>query len=410
MRNTALFVSWCRPDLIRPRTVQIGRVAKGLAAIGWEIPLVCATFDNEADLFDRELRSLYGTAFSKEKQVVDLNSYSVHGRREYDLAHKNRSVPAWSSAVTAEVGRWISFRRRPLVVSFAQPWDCHTAVLAAKLRYPRIRWVAHFSDPWATNPYLAGQSEEVTRTAAQRERQVIEAADAVIFVTEMTSEMTMRQYPEEWRRKAVVIPHSTDSDLAVAVSSRPSDPRIFRLTHTGALYSGQRSGDGLYVAIHELQNEQVVGRDFQLRLVGEMPTALSATIDSLGIRQMVSVATPLYFLPSLTEMNQASALLVIDADLEPSPFLPSKIFDYLLFDRPMIALTPRGSTTEKFLSGLGYETAPPNDVSAIKQVIARMVERWRRGELKVTAEHRAARKKFDLRNVAKQYSELFHRL
>jgi hypothetical protein len=55
------------------------------------------------------------------------------------------------------IGSWERWRRRPIVISFAQPWTSHLAVLAAIRQHPRLRWAAHFSDPWIDSPCFARQ-------------------------------------------------------------------------------------------------------------------------------------------------------------------------------------------------------------------------------------------------------------
>ena len=65
-------------------------------------------------------------------------------------------------------------------------------------------------------------------------------------------------------------------------------------------------------------------------------------LSEMGLEDCVSWTEPLYYSRSLKEMADANVLVVIDADFEVSPFLPSKIFDYLLFDRPILGLTPPG--------------------------------------------------------------------
>jgi glycosyltransferase involved in cell wall biosynthesis len=415
MRKTALFVSWCRPDLIRPRAVQVGRVAKGLFERGWKLHLICSTFDNEADLFDRELNQLYGQSFSSVMPLVDLSYYSLMARRNYDeqkalVGRSAEKETPWPEAVTARVMRWAKFRYRPLVISFAQPWETHLAVLEVKKRLPRLRWIAHFSDPWADSPYLGDQRPRVRDAALEQERAVIEAADAVVFVTESTADLTMQKYPAEWRSKTVAIPHMTDLELAeTSTVTRSRSPR-FRLTHTGTLYSGKRSGGEMFGTLCELRDAGVIRGNFELRLVGEMPPAIEQLIRDRGLLDVVSWTTPLYFHPSLAEMNAADALLVIDADFETSPFLPSKIFDYLMFDKPIVAVTPSGSATDTFLKNLGYETASPTDVEGIKRLISRLMDSWRSGTLLPTAAHIEARRTYDLHAVAERYVEQFARV
>jgi hypothetical protein len=126
----------------------------------------------------------------------------------------------------------------------------------------------------------------------------------------------------------------------------------------------------------------------------------------------------LYYSQSLKELANADVLVVIDADFEESPFLPGKIFDYstirlfdyLLFDKPMLALTPAGSATARFMRQLGYPSAAPNDIEAIKKILTTMVDTWKAGRLQPTAAHIEARGAYDVRVAGRRYIEVLESL
>ncbi len=118
----------------------------------------------------------------------------------------------------------------------------------------------------------------------------------------------------------------------------------------------------------------------------------------------------MYYSPTLQEIADADVPVVIDADFTVSPFLPSKIFDYLLFDKPMLGVTPPGSATSRFLQQLGYPCVAPNDAEGIKAVLTVLLDTWRASGLKPTAAHVEARNAFDVRNAGMRYVELVESL
>lgn len=415
MRNV-LLVSWAALDLLRPRTVQVNRVAKALRRQGWTPYLIHATFSNETELFDSELKTFYEGSFHKVWGLFEprfADPADAPPRSERSLferianAVRGPSTPMrWADAGEAQVQHWARFHPLGTVISFSQPWASHRAVLAVKRRRPRLRWIAHFSDPWVDNPYmLETMTDAALATAKEEERTVVELADALVFVTEETAELVMRKYPAGWRRKARVIPHMLDLDLIQHVTA-PRAHTGLRVTHAGSLYEGRRSPQGLFEALRSMKQKGGLDPSFEIRFVGGIPAGTQAKIDEFGLTQHVSWTTPLYYLPSLREMNDADVLVVIDADFETSPFLPSKAVDYLMFDRPMIGITPRGSTTDRFMHGLGYHCARPNDADAIEHLLQKTTEDWRAGRLMPTSEHIAARQAHDIKAVGERYVEL----
>ena len=72
-------------------------------------------------------------------------------------------------------------------------------------------------------------------------------------------------------------------------------------------------------------------------------------------------------------MKNSDLLIIIDADLTESPFLPSKAVDYAGSGTPILAITPKDSTTKKFLTELGYKSYEHSDIDEISRYIIRAI-------------------------------------
>ena len=94
-----------------------------------------------------------------------------------------------------------------------------------------LPWVAHFSDPWTDSPYLRGARWQ-QRLWKRLEADVVQDADALVFVNAQTAERVMRKYPDAWRRKAHVVPHGFDPRETLvptpAATRRAADHRPYR--------------------------------------------------------------------------------------------------------------------------------------------------------------------------------------
>jgi hypothetical protein len=400
-----------------PRTFQIGRVAKALRLQRWNPHLICADFDDDLhNVFDRGLEELYRPSFSSvvalrdpdfmlkgdPTAVVEPGKFS---RWTKWLSGKHTPLEPWIDSAKRAATRWVQRRRHPTVISFKP--NCHLVALAVKKAIPETRWVAHFADPWTDNPYdeLTGS---VLELELQHEREVIDAADAVVFTTNQTIELVMRKYPSSWRSKAHVIPHLLDDDLLSLTNAITPKSKRLRLVHTGSLYAGKRTPKGLFTALRELKQ---ANQDLQLdfRFVGTVPSDAIDRAKS-DLQDCISWTTPLYYRPCLREMADADALVVIDTDYEVSPFLPSKLFDYLLFDKPILGLTvPTGETT-RFLKQLGYPSVGPNDVEGIKNILMEILRAWRGGHWAPTDAHNQARAEYGLKPGGLRWAQLIESL
>src|SRR3989344_433483 len=96
-------------------------------------------------------------------------------------------------------------RHTPAVIySRSHYLGSHLLALKAK-QETGTPWVAHFSDPWTTNPYV--KYGILTHFLNRRwERQVIEFADRIIFVSAALRDSVMQGYPASWQSKCSVIP------------------------------------------------------------------------------------------------------------------------------------------------------------------------------------------------------------
>jgi hypothetical protein len=267
----------------------------------------------------------------------------------------------------------------PVLLTFGQPWIDHEIGLRIKRR-SSVPWVAHFSDPWTDSPFFVeGHASDLDRQL-RLEGSTVEQASALVFVTHDTADLVMRKYPAHYRSKVHVIPHSLPADCEDLV---PEDSKRGSLTeaaisllHAGNLY-GARQAFNLIDAVAYLYNSGQLPTGFRLRLVGscDRRDELMRHIGDAGIPDdMISLGEPVGWLESRSEMEHARALVLIEAPISSSPFLPSKLLDYLAANRPILGLTPEGSPSAKLLRQLGYPTAEPSEPQDIASAILEVLE------------------------------------
>ncbi|HXJ83790.1 MAG TPA: hypothetical protein VMS64_34530, partial [Candidatus Methylomirabilis sp.] len=230
-----------------------------------------------------------------------------------------------------------------VLITFGHPMSSHLAGVRLK-ESTGIRWIAHFSDPWVDNPF-SSLGASMRNAVASMEREVMAATDRIIFTNHETLELVMSKYPAEWRGKARVLPHCFE---ARRVSERkvlgPRRPLVIR--YVGKFY-GKRTPEPLFRALVHLQDSDprlLEGVTFELvgeltsRVLSSCPSSKALTRSSVKLRGRVTYGQ------SLSLMDEADGLLVIDAPFEASPFLPSKLVDYLGARKPIVGLTPSGAS------------------------------------------------------------------
>jgi glycosyltransferase involved in cell wall biosynthesis len=271
----------------------------------------------------------------------------------------------------------------------------HLVGLAMKRRFPHLRWISHFSDPWAQSSYRADFPP--FRLINERlERKVVEASDLVIFTSDETLDFVMSGYPDSWRTKARVLPHAFDRELYPAITkSRPASS-VPILRHLGNFYDHRNPVSFLKAIAGSLGQAKL---SFRIELIGSMSCEIKRAIDALRLpEEFVRVLSPVSYEESLKLMRSADGLIVIDAPDEQNVFFPSKLVDYLGAEKPILAITPPG-TSERIVRDAGGWCIRPGSPSEMSAGFFKALRELQNG-FSLTAAQLAFRNPFEARQVA----------
>lgn len=217
--------------------------------------------------------------------------------------------------------------------------------LAKRTRLPLI---IDFRDPWVRNPWgPRNKSKVANKIAVKLERKTIQAATKVILNTERLRRDFTEHYGEEAARKFTCIPNGYDPDLRVSVEEIIRKASIkrnkrFHLLHTGNLYRN-RDPRPVIKAISILQKR---GLDIHFEQLGQVEdkSGVEQLIKSLGLHQTITLSPPVPHVEMLDKMAAADAFLLIQPGT--SLQVPGKLFEMLLFRKPLVATAPEGALTE----------------------------------------------------------------
>lgn len=369
-RRELLAVSFTYPPSALPRAVQVTRLLKHLRA---STTLVCADHDEKEA---RQDPALVAAAEEFLERIVRVSFSSPAWRKRAGGIAYRLNLPIWNrtpdsyrtwkrpvlKAIEMLTGPQQKIYHPDILVTFGAPMSDHLIGLELKRRY-RWPWVAHFSDPWADNPF--NRHDPLTGALnVSLERKVAKAADRLVFTSQETLDLVMSKYATELRRKARVLPHAFEPELYEA-SRQNDDAQHVTIRYLGDLYGGRTPGPLFNALARLMASEPELLSDVSFELIG--PT-YDLPLEKLGLRSLpeglVSVKPPVSYHASLSLMSTADGLLVIDAPAEKSVFLPSKLIDYIGAGRPILGLTPPG-TSARLINQLGGWCADPSDVNAM---------------------------------------------
>lgn len=306
----------------------------------------------------------------------------------------------WANQVAKSVLSDKLINKDDILVTFGQPMSDHLAGLYLKRRIG-MRWVAHFSDPWSDNPYLTMFTRFLLRNMEQK---VCSEADCLLFTSPDTLSLVMKKYPSSWRSKAAYLPHAYDAGLYGDNSPQHKQDGSLVLRYLGNFY-GKRSPLIFAKALLLLLQERPdVLENVKIELVGRWIGHAAWKPEQIELPESIlSFREPVDYKESLRLMRKSDALLIIDAPLEKNLFFPSKLADYLGAGRPLIAITPQGTSADIVKKAQGIVISP-HSIRSIADGFSETLTQLRRGLCR-KPDHKFVTH-YDALNVAPQFDAL----
>ena len=325
-------------------------------------------------------RSVSGAARRLFKPAIRKSS-------KHDPLRITKTAPQKRPMVDGEIG-WllpairqgttIVRRHKPeIIFSSAPPFTCH--LIAAWLaRRHSIRWVADFRDPWARSPWKRAELTDSWWKGRFRqwlERLVIEKADVVLLNTSSLHDEFAAHYGRRIARKFYTVTNGYDADVLTPYLhlARPRSSRLV-LTHAGSLYR-QRDPRPLVRAVASaIAKGRIAADGIELNFVGTVSPQfhLAETIGDLKLGPAVRLTLPVDHERSLQHLVESDVLIVIQPGTGVQ--VPVKLYEYLPFRKPILALAPSGAlSTIVEDSGLGL-VVDPDDADALEDAICHLYE------------------------------------
>lgn len=391
------------PPRNNARSLQIGKVAEAIRIAGVDVSVVAG--------LEKKARRDEGRWANEHVLYVPYwclrDQIGFVGRVVRFLEDGIGSVNPRGSwvrrSVAAALKQMEAFRPDCLLTS-SVPFETHLIGLAVK-RLTGIPWVASFSDPWplwlCPPPYYRRPLPLLGRVSMAALARVVETCDAVHMPSRHGIDWTAGASELPLKHKAVAIPHI---GFSTQFTNR-SREHVGWLAHVGHL-SRERASEAVLRGLHEAR--QRIPECFRgLLCVGWVCREFRAMVQRMGLGQTIRFTGRIPAAEAVAVIRSATALLVIEADMEVSPYLPSKFADYALAGKPILAITPAVSAVRDFLSRDGGGIAVRHDGEEIADAIANLFSQdavngfWAYGANSRLAEA------FSPITIGNQYRELF---
>lgn len=368
MAERVLLITYAFPPMWAPEAMLSAKRMGGLP--GFDVDVICAVPPPGYAGEDHSLDAYVGERFAA---ITRVRRSRVWEPARFGRWHGVLRPPDEFRLLNGPARRAAARRLRgggyAAVVTWSSPASTHLVGRSLRRRHG-IPWIAHLSDPWVRNPF-ADRPPVERRINERLERGVFQTADRLLFTSVQTVDLCTAGYPAAVRERSRVLPHAYEPSLYPDAAGPGGAPAPIVLRYLGAFY-GPRSPRPLAAALGRLDRDLL--ERMQVEIVGRVEEGMLDAPDVRALpKGVLRVRPPVDYVDSLALMRSADGLLVVDAPADSSPFLPSKLVDYVGAGRPIAALTPPGAAAD-LVTRLGGPVADPSDIDACAAALARLVE------------------------------------
>lgn len=223
------------------------------------------------------------------------------------------------------------------IITSGPPHSLHLIGLQLKQKL-NVKWFADFRDPWTTIGYH--KSLRLSRIAAKKHKElefkVLNSADTII----VTSKTTKTEFQAITKQPIAVITNGYDTEKVI---KEPLDSK-FSLAHIGSLLSA-RNPKIVWECLVEMINEIPSFKlHLEIKLIGAVSQEVLDTISNFKLNAYLNNLGYVAHSEAIAHQRKSQVLLLIEIDSEDTKsIIPGKLFEYMVSNRPIIAIGPKGS-------------------------------------------------------------------
>jgi len=267
-----------------------------------------------------------------------------------------------------------------VIISTGPPHSCHLIALKLKKKFPKLKWVADFRDPWTEIDFYKELAIGKRADAKQKrlEKEVLQTADKVISIGNDCAAGLQRI----GGRPVEVI---TNGFIFPELGARVLDEG-FTIAHFGSM-SFPRNPEVLWKALTELVMEnKVFSRTLKIRLIGPVDAQVFERIRENELSDFVEHIPYINHAESIRQQQRTQLLLLV-ANKTPNVkgILTGKFFEYLGAERPILAIGEHDSDLEAIIqqtaSGAFFDY---EEVEKVKQFVMESFQAYSNDNLNVS--------------------------
>ena len=309
------------------------------------------------------------------------------------------------SKLGIETGLQIVRKENPDVIfSSSNPLDSHIVGAYLKER-TGLPWIASFSDPRPAAimppPYKSKRNWISMFFEKRQVLKILKRCDYVHMFTEYGLQLMNDAYRVDIKKKGIIIPHI--GETLKHIHPKENKGSNGNLIHVGRIKN--RLSEELFLAIRYFyhQNPSIFRG---ITCVGKFSSEVKLLARELNMENIVHVINQVPHDEALRIISESSAVLIIEAKMEFSPFFPSKFSEATFLGKPILAITPEKSAMRNYLEKYGGGIAVKNNKKEIIKAL-NLIFKARENELNdMIVKQKDLSYHFSYKTIGMQYFEL----
>ncbi len=302
----------------------------------------------------------FASVFLKKK-TKDISSGIIPNKKKQSFVEKamlwirgNVFIPDarvfWVKPSVNYLKKYLVENNIDTVITTGPPHSLHLIGLQLK-KEMQINWITDFRDPWTTIGYH--KELKLSNWAAKKhksfEKEVLNSCNSII----VTSPTTKKEFEAITSKPISVITNGYDVEKSIP---KAKDEK-FTLAHIGSLLS-ERNPIVLWEVLSELVSENALFASyFELKLIGAVSNEVILAIKEHNLEQYMNLLGYVSHEKALQEQKSSQVLVLIEINSpETKCIIPGKLFEYMVSDRPILALGPVGADFEQIIKSTNTGT------------------------------------------------------
>ena len=348
-------------------------------------------------------------SFLSKNKTKKMNSGIIPNQKKQSFLDKvflwirgNLFIPDarffWVKPSVAYLEKYIQENNIDTIVTSGPPHSLHLIGLELKKKF-NLHWFADFRDPWTTIGYH--KSLRLSDFAAQRhkdlESEVLNTADTII----VTSKTTKTEFESLTTKPIAVITNGFDVEN---VEKQTLDTK-FSMAHIGSFLSA-RNPKLLWESLVELTTEiPGLKSHLEIKLIGAVSQEVLDSITDFGLNDYLNNLGYVSHQEAIAHQRKSQVLLLIEIDSEETKsIIPGKLFEYMVSNRPIIAIGPKGSDFAEIITntntGVFFDYS---EKVKLKSLILEHYNQFLAGKLQ---SHGIGLQKYSRKNLTQQLAQL----